>query len=101
MDDKNNAPGQAPPEEVSKSQLKREARELFKLGRQLAELPPAALADIPMDERLREAIEEARGIRSNVARKRQLGFVGKLLRQYDVAPLVAALERRDHCCAIR
>jgi ribosome-associated protein len=80
----------------SKSQLKREAKALFKLGRALAELPPSELDSLSMDNSLREAIVEARATRSNVARKRQLGYVAKLLRQADTEPLLEAMEVRRH-----
>jgi ribosome-associated protein len=76
----------------SKSQRKREARELFDLGRTLVELEPALLQRIPLQGALLEAIDSARGIRSNVARKRQLQFVAKLLRKTDAAPIRAALD---------
>jgi len=79
----------------SKSQLKREARERFDLGRRLSELPPATLAELPLEEELRTAVEFARSIKSRGARKRQLGYVARLLRESDVAPLLDALERQQ------
>ncbi len=84
------------PEIPSKSQLKREAKALFNLGRELAALPPAQLDTLPLESSLKEAIAEARGIRSNVARKRQLGFVAKLLRHVDADPLWEAMQARDN-----
>jgi len=77
---------------VSKSQLKREARALFDLGAALVELPPARRAAIPLEPEIVEAIELARSIRSHGARKRQLGFLGRLLRRVDVTPIQDALE---------
>jgi ribosome-associated protein len=41
---------------------------------------------------LREAIDQARRIRSNVARKRQLQFVAKLLRRTNADPITEAME---------
>ena len=82
--------------EVSKSQLKREAQELFDLGRQLVDLPPARLESVAraaaLDPDLLEAIEFARSIRARVARKRQIGYVARLLRRIDASPIAEALE---------
>lgn len=77
----------------SKSQLKREAHELQKLGDDLAALPEARLAELPMDDRLREAVMTLRQTRSHEGRRRQLQFVGKLMRQADAEPLREAVAR--------
>lgn len=79
----------------SKSQLKREARELFELGRELCDLPDSVLRELPLEASVREAVQSARSIRAHVARKRQLGFLAKLLRGAEVAPLREALEARQ------
>lgn len=79
----------------SKSQLKREARELFELGRDLSELPEKVLLALPLEDRVLQAVQFTRSMRSNVARKRQLGFLAKLLRAADVAPVLEALEARQ------
>lgn len=78
----------------SKSQLKREARELFDLGRSLAELPEGTLRELPLEDHVLQAVLFARSIRSNVARKRQLGFLARLLRSTDMTPVTRALESR-------
>jgi ribosome-associated protein len=83
------------PEEISKSQRKREAQDIKTLASRLIALKPAKLAQVPLDEQLMSEIERARNIRSNVARKRQLLYVAKLLRREDVAPLAEALESFD------
>lgn len=93
-------PGTDAAEPVSKSQRKRDAKALFLLGRELAGLPESAFRDLDMDERLREALVEARGMRSNVARKRQLGFVARLLRLSDVTPLQQALDARNNAARV-
>lgn len=79
--------------EVSKSQLKRDAQAVFELGRKLTELPAAKLLELPLAPDVVEAVVTARGIRSRVARKRQLGFLARLLRLTDTAPVMEALER--------
>lgn len=82
-------PGQEP---VSKSQRRRDALELKSLASKLIGLNVSRLGRVPLDEDVREAIMEARQIRSNVARKRQLQYVAKLLRRIDPEPVIMALE---------
>jgi ribosome-associated protein len=82
------------PDEPSKSELKRQSRELQDLGDLLVALPAAALAAIEMPDELRDAVVEARGITSHGARVRQRLYIGKLLRHTDVEPIRQALARR-------
>ena len=76
----------------SKSQRKRDAHALQALGAQLVALPPACLEKLHLPEVLREAVYAAQGMRQHGARKRQVQYIGKLLRQLDSAPLRTALE---------
>ncbi len=75
----------------SKSQRKRDARVLFELGRDLVALTQRQLAALPIEAGLLEAINVARGIRSHVARKRQVQFIAKMMRNQDVVPIREAL----------
>ncbi len=77
----------------SKSQRKRDAQRLFDLGIELSRLNAAQLADLPLSEPLRAAIQNTRRVKSHVARKRQQQYLAKLLRQTDAEPLFAALQR--------
>jgi ribosome-associated protein len=95
------APGRAPARAAdapfdeegrpSKTQLKREAHELQQLGRDLAELPQARLLALDMPDPLRDAVLELRRTRSHEGRRRQLQFVGKLMRSADAEPLREAV----------
>ena len=76
----------------SKSQLKREAQELFNLGVQLVELGGMERAAIPMDSVLDDAVTLGASITAHSARKRQLLYIGKLLRKRDVTDIRAALD---------
>ncbi len=82
-------------ETLSKSQRKREAHAMQALGQRLIDLKAQQLATIPLPEELREAIEGAKRITQRIARKREMQYVGKLLREIDPAPVEAALERLD------
>lgn len=77
----------------SKSQLKRDAHGLQDLGAVLVELSAQQLAEIPLSEEVLAAVKETRGITAHGARKRQLKYLGKLLRLEDDAPIREALER--------
>lgn len=79
-------------ETVSKSQRRRDALELKSLARNLIAMSPSRLERLPLEAPLRAAVDEARRIRSNVARKRQLQYVAKLLRRSDPQPITEALE---------
>ena len=79
----------------SKTQLKQQSHELQKLGLKLAELSPDQLARTDMPEPLRDALAEYRRTRSHEGRRRQMQYVGKLMRGVDDGPLreaVAAAE---------
>jgi len=73
--------------EISKSQMKRDALAVRSLARQLVELKQSQLARVPLDDTVREAIIDARKMRSHGARKRQLMFVAKRLRQSETAEI--------------
>ncbi len=75
----------------SKSQRKRDARALFELSRNLVALTQRQLAALPIEAELLEAINFARGIKSHVARKRQVQFIAKTVRNHDVLLIQEAL----------
>lgn len=75
----------------SKSQRKREATALQQLGEHLVDLTPHQLAGLPLTSELREAILAAQSMVQRGARKRQLQYIGKLMRRVDPEPIQAAL----------
>lgn len=75
----------------SKTQIKQAMHELQALGEALLELPDVQLDGIEMEDNLREALRTVRGIRTREARRRQLQYVGKLLRMADVEPMRRAM----------
>lgn len=77
---------------ISKSQLKRDAHSLTELGKKLVQLDKGSLAKIPLPENLLDAINSARNIRQHGALKRQLQYIGKLMRKIDPEPIQAAYE---------
>ena len=76
----------------SKTQKKIEARALQALGEQLVALSPEQLAGIDIDDDLREAVITASKIKSHGARRRQMQYIGTLMREFDPEPIHNALE---------
>jgi ribosome-associated protein len=77
----------------SKSQKKREQTALQDLGEQLIGLPDELLHSLSLDERLYDAVHEARRMKSHEAQRRQKQFIGKLMRDVDQTPIHALLAR--------
>jgi ribosome-associated protein len=75
----------------SKSSRKREAHALQKLGEELVQMRAQDLARLPLPESLRDAIDEARRLTSRGAQARQRQFIGKLMRDIDIEPIVTAM----------
>jgi ribosome-associated protein len=93
------APGDADDEFAdegpSKSELKRQDRELRALGVQLVELPATALESLDLPEKLFDAVTACRSITAHGARLRQEMYIAKVMRHVDVEPIRAALARRS------
>ena len=80
---------------VSKSEIKRDAEQLKKLGAKLVELTQTNLEKIPLDETLLDAVELAQRLQKE-AKRRQLQYIGKLLRNIDVEPIQEALDKLEN-----
>ena len=76
----------------SKSQRKRDMDALQVLGGELVGLSADQLARIELPERLFEAVVEAQRISSFEGRRRQLQYIGKVMRDVDAAPIRARLD---------
>lgn len=79
----------------SKTQLKKASHDLQDLGEAVVALPEDRLAGLPIDESLLNAIQEFRRTRSHEGRRRQMQYIGKLMRRADPEPLrdaVAAMQ---------
>jgi len=75
----------------SKTRVKDDMHDLRDLGLALLDLPHERFARIAMDETLRGAFDELARLSNLSARKRQAGYIGKLLRHVDVTPFQAEL----------
>jgi ribosome-associated protein len=77
----------------SKSQKKRDADALQKIGVELIALSEAKLDTLPLPENLRQAITQAKNIRSHGAIRRQAQLIGKLMRAADSEAIIEAYEK--------
>ena len=77
---------------VSKTEMKRDMEELQKLGEELVNLKPSVLEKLPISEELAEATKYAQRFK-NEARRRQLQYIGKLMRFEDPESLQTALDK--------
>jgi ribosome-associated protein len=76
----------------SKTQRKLEMHALQDLGERLAELTPDKLARLELPERLAIAIAEYRRFTKWEARRRQMQYIGRLMREIEAAPIIAQLD---------
>ena len=77
----------------SRTRKKNEDRALQRLGEQLVALPFGQLATMELADELLTAIEFARKIKSHGARRRQIKYIGTLMRHIDPQRIETALKR--------
>jgi ribosome-associated protein len=76
---------------ISKTRRKRQMHELQAVGEALTRLPRESLARLELPEALREAVLDARRFTKHEARRRQMQYIGRLMRDLDVGPIEAQL----------
>ena len=76
----------------SKSKIKKQMHELRDLGKELTELGKDQIAQLDIPENLRDAIREMKSINKFGAQRRQIQYIGKLMRDVDPAPIIAKLD---------
>jgi ribosome-associated protein len=76
---------------LSKTKRKQEMHELQALGVALVALSESQLQEMSLDDGLRQAVLEAKRITSHEARRRQMQYIGRLMRDADAEPIRAAL----------
>ena len=80
----------------SKSQIKRDLHALHDLGKELVELPTDRLKKLPLSDTLFDAIRDAQRNTSREGRRRQIHYVGKLMRQADATAIRQQLDVWRH-----
>jgi len=86
--------GETPPEKPSKSSRKREMQVMRDLGERLLSIPDEQLSRLP-DTDLVEAVNACKKITKGNARKRQLQYISKLLRNANVDEVQRLVDRYD------
>ncbi len=79
----------------SKTRMKKEMAALQEMGKRLTELNRAQLESIEMSDALRRAIEQAQALKAREAIRRQLQYIGKLMRNEEVEPIRQRLDEMD------
>jgi ribosome-associated protein len=78
-------------ERPSKTQRKKASHELQDLGEALVALPDARLDGLAIPETLRDAVREHKRTRTHEGRRRQMQYIGKLMRGADIEPIRQAV----------
>lgn len=80
------------PERPSKSQIKRDMLELLALGKRVVELSADRVKQLPLSEKLEDAVLLAQRTTSREGRRRQIHYVGKLMRDAHAPAILAQIE---------
>jgi ribosome-associated protein len=75
----------------SKTQRKKQSHALQSLGEQLVALTDAKLKLVPLPESLRDAVLMAQRTRSHEGKRRQMQYIGRLMREADADAIAQAL----------
>ncbi|MDO5666987.1 MAG: ribosome biogenesis factor YjgA [Alcaligenaceae bacterium] len=80
----------------SKSQVKRELNAIVDLTKELIELSVDRIRQLPLDESMTRALEEAKSFKSHGAKRRQTHYAAKLLRHADLDAINTLLDTWKH-----
>ena len=78
---------ETPQETASKTKQKQAMHELQALGEALLDLPAAQLDALQLPDALLHALREAKAIAARGAKRRQIQYIGRLMREVDPAPI--------------
>lgn len=76
----------------SKTKIKKQMLDLQDIGEQLVGLSTDKLKELDLPERLFDAVQEMKRINKFGAQRRQMQYIGRLMRDVEPAPIVAKLE---------
>ena len=78
---------------ISKTRRKRQMKDLQDVGAALVKLSAEQLARIDMPESLRDAVVDCKRITKHEARRRQMQYIGRIMRDIDAGPIAEQLAR--------
>ena len=70
---------------VSKTELKKDSKKIQTFGKKMSELSSEEISSFNFPDTILKAIKDCKSIKSNVAKKRQVQYLGKLLREIDLS----------------
>ncbi len=76
---------------ISKTRRKRQMTDLQRLGAALVELSPEQLARLGLPESLHEAVLACKGFNKHEAIRRQMQYIGRIMRNLDAGPIAEQL----------
>jgi ribosome-associated protein len=79
----------------SKTQRKRQMHELQELGERLVALNASQLNEVDLPQTLRRAVDDAKRFTRHEARRRQMQYIGRLMREVDPDPIREKLKIWD------
>ena len=82
-------------ETISRTKKKKAAESLQAVGEKLVDLPEAQLEFLELPGDLKAAVRDARGMKSHGARRRQLQYIGRLMRHCDSDAVQEALDKLE------
>ena len=82
-------------EDKSKSEKKREVTALQELGERLLEFSQEQLNTLGISQELQEALVLVKALKSHGARRRQMQYIGVLMRRIDTEPIKQAIDDMD------
>lgn len=80
----------------SKSQVKRELHAIVDLTKELIEFSVEQIRQLPLDEKAITALEQAKSFTSHGAKRRQVHYAAKILRQSDVETIRQQVDAWKH-----
>ena len=80
---------------ISKTRRKKQMHDLQSIGATLVKLSPEKLARLDLPEVLRDAVLEAQRFTKHEAVRRQLQYIGKIMRDVDADPIVEKLNEME------
>jgi len=81
---------------VSRTQKKHDAEAAQDLGERLLDIPNKQLQTLKLPENLFDAVQEAKNIKAFGGRKRQLQYIGKLMRNIELDHIVEFFDQIDN-----
>ena len=70
---------------VSKTELKKDSKKIQAFGKKISELSSEEISSFNIPDTISKAIKDCKSIKSNIAKKRQTQYLGKLLREIDLS----------------